>query len=110
MLGDAQPGPTRRSAWTQVHGGAAHLAIIAGTRTEKAASWALLRCSIGRANGHCCVDGSPRVSEGSVVKRGRRPVPSFDLSAFAGFRFPPEVIVLAVRWYRHCCVAYHRRR
>jgi transposase, IS6 family len=25
-----------------------------------------------------------------------RPVPS---SAFAGFRFPPEVILLAVRWY-----------
>jgi IS6 family transposase len=34
-----------------------------------------------------------------VVKRRRHPVPSFELSAFVGFRFPPEVIVLAVRWY-----------
>ena len=27
-----------------------------------------------------------------MVKRRRHPVPSFELSAFVGFRFPPEVI------------------
>jgi IS6 family transposase len=28
--------------------------------------------------------------------------PAFSSSAFAGFRFPPEIIVLAFRWYlRH---------
>ena len=46
------------------------------------------------------------VSEGSVVKRRRRPVPSFDLSAFAGFRFPPDVIVLAVHWYLRFGLSY----
>src|SRR5436190_10925718 len=27
-------------------------------------------------------------------------------SAFAGFRFPPEVIVVAVRWYLRYCLSY----
>jgi len=27
------------------------------------------------------------------------PIPAFSSSAFAGFRFPPEIIVLALRWY-----------
>jgi IS6 family transposase len=31
-------------------------------------------------------------------ERSRRPLPVLP-SAFKGFRFPPEVIVLAVRWY-----------
>ena len=28
------------------------------------------------------------------------------MSAFAGFRFPPEVIVVAVRWYLRYCLSY----
>jgi hypothetical protein len=32
-----------------------------------------------------------------LIRPTRRPAPA--RSAFAGFRFPPEVIVLAVRWY-----------
>jgi uncharacterized protein YcbX len=39
---------------------------------------------------HCCVDGSLPVGEGAVVKRRLRLVPSFDLSAFVGFRFPQQ--------------------
>jgi transposase-like protein len=31
------------------------------------------------------------------------PIPT---SAFAGFRFPPEVIVLAVRWYLRFGLSY----
>jgi len=27
-------------------------------------------------------------------------------SEFAGFRFPPEVITLAVRWYVRCALSY----
>lgn len=27
-------------------------------------------------------------------------------SAFAGFRFPPEVVVVAVHWYLRCCLSY----
>jgi transposase-like protein len=34
------------------------------------------------------------------------PVPAFSSSAFAGFRFPPEVIVLAVRWYLRFGLSY----
>jgi IS6 family transposase len=33
-------------------------------------------------------------------------VPSSDLSAFVGFRFPPEVIMLAVRWYLRFGLSY----
>lgn len=32
--------------------------------------------------------------------------PSIDRSAFAGYRFPPEVIVLAVRWYLRYGLSY----
>src|SRR4051794_21753119 len=38
------------------------------------------------------------------VKRGRHACTSW--SAFAGFRFPPEVIVLAVRWYLRFGLSY----
>jgi IS6 family transposase len=47
------------------------------------------------------------VGNGAVVKRCRRSAPSVkSLSAFAGFRFPPEVIVLAVRWYLRFGLSY----
>ena len=36
--------------------------------------------------------------------RSRPPVPA--LSAFAGFRSPPEVILLAVRWYLRYSLSY----
>jgi transposase, IS6 family len=35
-----------------------------------------------------------------------RPSPAVSSSAFAGFRFPPEVIVLAVRWYLRFGLSY----
>ena len=38
--------------------------------------------------------------------RHRRSRPTVDLGAFAGFRFPPEVIVLAVRWYLRFGLSY----
>src|SRR6202795_4024902 len=34
-----------------------------------------------------------------MMPRRSRPVPAVPSSAFKGFRFPPDVIVLAVRWY-----------
>jgi transposase-like protein len=41
--------------------------------------------------------------------RRRRSCPPVDLggSAFSGYRFPPEVIVLAVRWYLRFGLSYH---
>jgi transposase-like protein len=38
--------------------------------------------------------------------RTRRPRPAPTRSAFAGFRFPPDVIVLAVRWYLRFGLSY----
>ena len=38
--------------------------------------------------------------------RRRRSRPPVDLGGFAGFRFPPEVIVLAVRWYLRFGLSY----
>jgi transposase-like protein len=39
--------------------------------------------------------------------RTRRPRPASSArSAFAGFRFPPDVIVLAIRWYLHYGLSY----
>jgi hypothetical protein len=41
------------------------------------------------------------------MKRRRHLAPSVsELSAFAGFRFPPEVILLAVRWYLRYGLSY----
>jgi IS6 family transposase len=60
-----------------------------------------------RGSGPCCVDGSRAGSEGFAVKRRRRtPTSSVELSAFAGFRFPPDVILLAVRWYLRFGLSY----
>jgi IS6 family transposase len=41
-----------------------------------------------------------------MFPRRCRLVPAFSSSAFAGFRFPPEVIVLAVRWYLRFGLSY----
>ena len=40
------------------------------------------------------------------MKRHRPPRSSVELSAFVGFRFPPEVIMLAVRWYLRFGLSY----
>src|SRR5437764_7321421 len=39
-------------------------------------------------------------------RRYRRPITAPPLSAFAGFRFPPEVIMVAVRWYLRYGLSY----
>ena len=41
-----------------------------------------------------------------MLRSHARPVPAIQSSAFAGFRFPPEVIVLAVRWYLRFGLSY----
>ena len=57
--------------------------------------------------GGCCFDVSPRVGEGVWMKRNRRSRPPVQApSAFAGFRFPPDVILLAVRWYLRYGLSY----
>ena len=41
-----------------------------------------------------------------MSSRRSRPLPSVPSSAFAGFRFPPEIIVLALRWYLRYGLSY----
>ena len=43
---------------------------------------------------------------GWMSSRRFRPVPAVPSSAFKGFRFPPEIIVLAVRWYLRYGLSY----
>ncbi len=40
------------------------------------------------------------------MRRGRMTAPVVQRSAFAGFRFPPEVITVAVRWYLRYGLSY----
>jgi len=40
------------------------------------------------------------------MRRPRAAGRNADRSAFAGFRFPPEVITLAVRWYLRYGLSY----
>jgi hypothetical protein len=50
-----------------------------------------------KAGGRCCVGGH-EVGQAGLMRRhsARVPVPRL---GFAGFRFPPDVIMVAVRWY-----------
>ena len=41
-----------------------------------------------------------------MLPRRSNPVPVVHSSAFVGFRFPPEIIVLAVRWYLRYALSY----
>ena len=50
----------------------------------------------------CCVDGSGAARSVPGVLRRRR----FESPSFAGFRFPPVVILLAVRWYLRYGLSY----
>ena len=49
--------------------------------------------------GLCCVGGGDGVETVGMTARGAA-------SAFAGFRFPPEVIAVAVRWYLRYGLSY----
>ena len=40
------------------------------------------------------------------MRRPQAASPHLDRSAFAGFRFPPEVITVAVRWYLRYGLSY----
>src|SRR6516165_1344663 len=43
---------------------------------------------------------------GGMIARRCRPVPAAPSSGFKGFRFPSEIIVLAVRWYLRSGLSY----
>jgi transposase-like protein len=66
-------------------------------------SWSWYRSSLKRqleSLRRCCICCHRALSRQTLVMRTRRPRPAtVPRSAFAGFCFPPEVIVLAIRWY-----------
>ena len=53
---------------------------------------------------HCCVDEEQ--ARQSVPMRRRPGQHSPPRSGFGGFRFPPEVITVAVRWYLRYALSY----
>jgi transposase-like protein len=64
------------------------------------------RSSEDRAAGVCCI-GRRLIWQDQAVKcRAHRPVSLPPRSAFAGFRFPPEVIAVAIRWYLRYGLSY----
>ncbi len=61
----------------------------------------VLQRQIDRPRWHRCVDGSTPTSEGVRVNRNQA-----ESASFVGYRFPPEVILLAVRWYLRYGLSY----
>jgi IS6 family transposase len=51
-------------------------------------------------------DGVPAGEDARMKRRRRVPSSGQLLSGFAGFRFPPAVILLAVRWYLRFGLSY----
>jgi hypothetical protein len=68
---------------------------------------ALLRCRVvGTVGGSVAsVEDKIRSWQAEVMRRRRVRVPA-PRSSFAGFRFPPEVIMVAVRWYLRYGLSY----
>jgi hypothetical protein len=58
-----------------------------------------------QARGRLCCSCCDRASSRQTVAMRIRPTP-IARSAFAGFCFPPDVIVLAVRWYLRFALSY----
>jgi hypothetical protein len=54
---------------------------------------------LGRDGSVALAQGRALGESGRMIARRSCHVPAVPMSSFAGFRFPPEVIVLAVRWY-----------
>jgi IS6 family transposase len=69
--------------------------------------WTITNIQDEPSNRHCCICGDRARSRQTVAMRTRRPrsAPA-PRSAFAGFCFPPDVIVLAVRWYLRFGLSY----
>jgi hypothetical protein len=56
---------------------------------------------------HCCICWKRAWCRQTAAMRTRRPCPApVARSAYAGFRFPSDVIVLAVRWYLRFGLSY----
>jgi hypothetical protein len=59
-----------------------------------------------RAGSVALVDGVPGGEAVGMKRRRSCPAVEARASAFAGYRFPPDVILLAVRWYLRFGLSY----
>jgi transposase-like protein len=80
---------------------------ITGDLDERSSGIETFRASL---KGVCCICRARAVrvglAEEARMRRPRAAGPKVDRSAFAGFRFPPEVITVAVRWYLRYGLSY----
>ena len=73
---------------------------------DEASELALISYTKGTSR-HCCLVAPASVGETGAMRSHRYPHPCpAPRSAFAGYRFPPEVIALAVRWYLRFGLSY----
>ncbi len=77
-------------------------------RVSRTAAIAAATTGLVTEAGHCCIATSTlRPATLSVMPSRRCPSPvRVPGSAFAGFRFPPDVILRAVRWYLRFALSY----
>ncbi len=74
---------------------------------DRQADWWARRTGIGSPSGTVALVDRALLGEGIEMSRHHRVVsPPLERSAFAGYRFPPEVILLAVRWYLRYGLSY----
>jgi len=87
------------------------LATCPATVCSECGRPAPMTCGCGAPGRVCCIQ-SPGggqwiwLQDAGRVRRPRAARPPVERSAFAGFRFPPEVITVAVRWYLRYGLSY----
>jgi transposase-like protein len=62
--------------------------------------------AVGVLDRLCCVGAGLDGEGGGMMPRRSDPVHALPDSAFKGFRFPPEIVVLTVRWYLRFGLSY----
>jgi hypothetical protein len=82
---------------------AAPITALAPSSSRTLACWPFPHLVVQQALLH---PRRPRPGSETAGMRTRHPRPAATRSAFAGFRFPPDVIVLAVRWYLRFGLSY----
>ena len=80
-------------------------------RAVLAAPARLLSAEVRAYRRVCCIRGVPSwrfvpAEDAGPVRPSRAASWNVERSAFAGFRFPPEVITVAVRWYLRYVLSY----
>src|SRR6266545_4619240 len=96
-----------RQSSTSTRASSKVLAVSSGPLSQRMNRGAVQRAATRRSSRHCCTCCDRAQSRQTVAMRTRRSRPApVARSAFVGFCFPPDVIVLAVRWYPRFALSY----